>query len=94
MSLSTKHPDAFTALADPRRREILSVLAEAARAGDVWSLTDLANRLGMVRTTVSRHVEVLELCGVVRTDIEGRASRPAIVRDGFAVVEEWIYSLE
>ena len=52
--------DVFTALADPTRREIVSLLARGERpAGDI------AGRFAIAGPSVSRHLKVLRETGVV-----------------------------
>ena len=60
---------AFDALADPVRRQILSVLAEVQEC----SVGDLADRIDSVgRTSVSSHLRVLRAAGLVVERREGR----------------------
>ena len=60
---------AFDALADPVRRQILSVLAEVQEC----SVGDLADRIDSVgRTSVSSHLRVLRGAGLVIERREGR----------------------
>ncbi|MFT4263660.1 MAG: metalloregulator ArsR/SmtB family transcription factor [Nocardioides sp.] len=58
----------FDALADPTRREILLALS----AGEL-AVGDIADRIeGLGRTTVSSHLRVLRLAGLVSERREGR----------------------
>lgn len=60
---------AFDALADPVRREILSILAQEAEC----SAGELAGRITSVgRTAVSSHLRVLRSAGLVTERREGR----------------------
>jgi DNA-binding transcriptional ArsR family regulator len=60
---------AFDALADPVRRQILSVLAETREC----SVGDLADRIDSVgRTSVSSHLRVLRAAGLVNERRDGR----------------------
>ena len=60
---------AFDALADPVRRQILSVLAELQEC----SVGELADRIDSVgRTSVSSHLRVLRAAGLVVERREGR----------------------
>lgn len=78
-------PDAFTALAEPRRREILGVL----RDGEAC-VGDLVGRLGMSQPAVSKHLRVLRDAGLVavRADRQQRLYRiePAPLRE----LDEWL----
>ncbi|HEY0484717.1 MAG TPA: metalloregulator ArsR/SmtB family transcription factor [Mycobacteriales bacterium] len=58
----------LAALADPTRRRLLDVLAEAGRA----SGTALAGRLPVSRQAVAKHLQVLESAGLVEGTREGR----------------------
>jgi ArsR family transcriptional regulator, arsenate/arsenite/antimonite-responsive transcriptional repressor len=60
----------FTALADPARLRLLSLLA-AAEAGEVCAC-DLVEPLGKSQPTVSHHLKVLSEAGLVTGDKRGR----------------------
>ena len=59
--------DAFTAVAEPRRREILDVLAGGERP-----VNDLVRLLGLAQPQVSKHLRVLREVGVVHVRRAGR----------------------
>jgi DNA-binding transcriptional ArsR family regulator len=59
--------DAFNAVAEPRRREILEYLATAERP-----VGDLVLRLGLEQPSVSKHLKVLRDVGLVRVRRNGR----------------------
>jgi DNA-binding transcriptional ArsR family regulator len=72
----TAEPDigsVLVALADPTRRELLEVLAEAGQA----SATTLAARLPVSRQAVVKHLNVLQGAGLVTW---GRAGREVLYR--------------
>jgi DNA-binding transcriptional ArsR family regulator len=62
--------DAFTAIADPTRREIVDLLHDrgALMAGEIASFFGSASRPG-----ISRHLRVLRECGVVNCRRDGKA---------------------
>ena len=60
----------FAALADPTRREILSVLA----AGEV-AAGNLAARFPISAPAISRHLRVLERAGLITRRIDGKHRR-------------------
>lgn len=62
--------DAFTAIADPTRREILDLLHKRGplAAGDIASRFTKRSRPG-----ISRHLRVLRECGVVKYHHQGKA---------------------
>jgi DNA-binding transcriptional ArsR family regulator len=59
--------DAFNAVAEPRRRQILDVLAQSER-----SVTSLVDHLGLAQPQVSKHLRVLRAVGLVEVTEEGR----------------------
>ena len=61
--------DAFTAIADPTRREILDLLLahEILTAGDIAVRFSTASRPG-----ISRHLRVLRECGLVSVERDGK----------------------
>lgn len=79
--------DAYTAIGDPTRREILDLL----RARGVLSAGEIASNFASVsRPGVSRHLRVLKECGVVTSHRRGKSQnyvldpRPlTAVRDGW-----------
>lgn len=79
--------DAYTAIADPTRREILALLRDRGQlmAGEIAASFASASRPG-----ISRHLRVLKECGVVHAERDGQAQiyrldpRPLReIRDGF-----------
>lgn len=52
------------------------------------SATDLAERMGIDRTTLVRNLELLERDGLVATQVDGRARRKTLTRKGEGVLAE------
>ncbi|MBW2282684.1 MAG: winged helix-turn-helix transcriptional regulator [Deltaproteobacteria bacterium] len=79
--------DAYTAIADPTRREILDLL----RVRGVLTAGEIAANFGAVsRPAISRHLRVLKECGVVASRREGKSQNYVLdpkpladVRDGW-----------
>src|SRR5215472_4810514 len=67
MARAATTTDAFNAVAEPRRREILDLLAR----GEL-PVGDLVDRLGLAQPLVSKHLRVLREVGLVRVRDEGR----------------------
>ncbi|HEX2598119.1 MAG TPA: metalloregulator ArsR/SmtB family transcription factor, partial [Terriglobales bacterium] len=61
MPRAASNSDAFNAVAEPRRREILEYLAGGERA-----VGDVVVRLRMEQPSVSKHLKVLRKVGLVR----------------------------
>jgi DNA-binding transcriptional ArsR family regulator len=61
------HSDVFNAIAEPRRREILVLLARSEQA-----VGDLVIALDLAQPSVSKHLRVLETTGLVQVRRNGR----------------------
>lgn len=59
--------DVFQAIADPTRREIIDLLA-----GQSMPVNDVAEQFNMSRPAVSKHIKILNECGLVVIRKEGR----------------------
>jgi DNA-binding transcriptional ArsR family regulator len=76
---------AFQALAEPRRREILRVLADRElTAGEV------AARFEVTRPAISQHLGVLRAAGLVDERRDGTRRRYRVRRDGLEPVRVWL----
>ena len=73
------------ALADPSRLAIVERLT----AGPL-SVSTLAGPLGITLTAVAQHLQVLEDCGLVRTEKIGRVRSCQLLPGGFSILEQWI----
>ena len=82
--------DAYVAIADPTRREILGMLRDRGRlpAGAIASRFPSASRPG-----ISRHLRVLRECGVVRCEREGKTQNYSLEpRPLTEVRDRWLAS--
>ena len=75
----------FHALGDPTRRAMLDRLSQ----GPV-SVSTLAGPLGITLTAVAQHLQILEECGLARTEKVGRVRTCRIESAGFNALEQWI----
>jgi DNA-binding transcriptional ArsR family regulator len=75
----------FHALGDPTRRAMLDRLSQ----GPV-SVSALAAPLGITLTAVAQHLQILEECGLARTEKLGRVRTCQIDSAGFNALEQWI----
>jgi len=89
MARAATTTDAFNAVAEPRRRQILDLLAGGERA-----VGDLVRELGLAQPQVSKHLRVLRDVGLVDVRDEGR--RRLYRLDGRAPepLHDWISCLE
>lgn len=78
--------EVLTALADPTRRRLLDVLADAGEA----SATTLAARLPVSRQAVVKHLQMLEAAGLVGGVRAGREVRYSVRPDPLDVTARWL----
>src|SRR5437899_2550583 len=78
--------DAFSALADRRRRDLLAMLAR----GGPRSATALARDLPVTRQAVVKHLGALESAGLVRRERDGREVRFVVIPEALGDVTAWI----
>ena len=79
---------AFSALADPTRRAILSRLA----AGEL-TVMELAEPFEMTQPAISKHLKVLEGAGMIVRRVEG-AKRPCrLTEEGVDAIDQWLAML-
>ncbi|MGO4914009.1 ArsR/SmtB family transcription factor [Pseudogemmobacter sp. W21_MBD1_M6] len=75
----------FRALADPTRRAVLARLAIGPS-----SIGELAEPFDMALPSFLQHVKVLEHCGLVRTQKQGRVRTCRIEPGRIAEAEHWL----
>ena len=73
------------ALADPSRKAIVERLSQGP-----LSVSSLATPLDITLTAVAQHLQVLEECGLVRTEKIGRVRTCSLEIKGFLPLEQWI----
>ncbi|GAA0300384.1 metalloregulator ArsR/SmtB family transcription factor [Sphingomonas oligophenolica] len=73
------------ALADPSRKAIVERLSRGP-----LSVSSLAGPLEITLTAVAQHLQVLEECGLVRTEKIGRVRTCSLETKGFLPLEQWI----
>lgn len=77
--------DVFQAIADPTRRAILGLLAAQA-----LTLNAVAEKFPISRPAISKHVKVLEECGLVEIRQKGRERYCEARLDKLIEVSAWI----
>src|ERR1700748_2093294 len=89
MARASTTSDAFNAVAEPRRREILTYLAGAERpVGDIVAALDLA------QPSVSKHLRVLHDVGLVRMRCQGRQKLYRTNAEAIRPLHEWAGTFE
>lgn len=89
--------DAFTAISEPRRREILALLAGLEPSGDPEpdrDVTWLVDRLGWPQPLVSKHLAVLREVGLVSVERRGRRRVYTVNGERLRPVYEWVRMYE
>ena len=76
----------FEALADPTRREVLSLVG---RHGPVTA-TELAAQLPVSRQAVAKHLDALRSAGLVDRDKQGRDVRYGLNPNGLEGASAWM----
>ena len=89
MARAATTSDAFNAVAEPRRRDILDVLAGGERA-----VNDLVERLGMPQPQVSKHLKVLRETGLVEVRSEGRQRLYRLNGRPLKPIHDWVKDFE
>jgi DNA-binding transcriptional ArsR family regulator len=81
--------DAFNAIAEPRRREILVLLCGGERP-----VTEVAVDLGMSQSQASKHLRVLREVGLVGVRGAGKQRLYGLDARGLRPVHEWVGGFE
>ena len=78
--------DVYSAVADPTRRELLHLLAEA----DELPLHEMTARFEAGRTAISKHLGVLKEAGLVEDRRVGRETRYRLNAEPLHEIQEWV----
>jgi len=81
--------DAFNAVAEPRRRQILDVLVGGERP-----VNDLVSQLGLAQPLVSKHLRVLREVGLVEVRDEGRQRIYRLNGQSLKPIHDWVKNYE
>ena len=89
MARAATTTDAFNAIAEPRRREILDLLVEGER-----SVGDLVESMPISQPQVSKHLNVLKEVGLVCSRPAGRQRMYRIQADALRPIHDWLKDYE
>jgi DNA-binding transcriptional ArsR family regulator len=89
MARAATTADAFNAIAEPRRRDILDLLIEGER-----SVSDIVTELPVSQPQVSKHLKVLKEVGLVRSRAEGRQRLYRLDPLALKPIHDWIKDYE
>ena len=89
MARASTTSDAFNAIAEADRRELIEALAD----GEV-AVNDLVERLGFTQPQASKHLAVLRAVDLVTVRADGRQRLYSLNPDTLRAVYEWIKPFE
>jgi DNA-binding transcriptional ArsR family regulator len=89
MARAATTTDAFNAVAEPRRRQILDALAGGERP-----VNDLVALLGLAQPLVSKHLRVLREVGLVEVRDEGRQRLYRLNAQPLKPIHDWVQSYQ
>lgn len=89
MARTATTADAFNAVAEPRRRQILDALAEGERP-----VNDLVRLLGLAQPQVSKHLRVLREVGAVEVREDGRRRLYRVNGLALKPIHDWVRGYE
>jgi DNA-binding transcriptional ArsR family regulator len=89
MARAATTTDAFNAVAEPRRRQILEVLAGGERP-----VNDIVAELGLAQPRVSKHLRVLRETGLVDVREDGRQRVYRLNGRSLEPIHDWVRNLQ
>ena len=89
MARAATTADVFNAVAEPRRRDILGVLAGGERP-----VGDLVRELGLAQPQVSKHLRVLREVGAVDVRDDGRRRLYRLNGRALKPIHDWVSAYE
>jgi DNA-binding transcriptional ArsR family regulator len=89
MARAATTTDAFNAVAEPRRRQILDLLASGERP-----VNDLVGLLGLPQPQVSKHLRVLREVGAVHVRDQGRQRLYRLNGHALKPIHDWVKNYE
>ena len=89
MARAATTTDAFNAVAEPRRRQILDLLTQGERP-----VNDLVEMLGLAQPQVSKHLRVLREVGLVHVRDEGRQRMYRLNAEPLRSIHDWLRGYE
>ncbi|MCI0350113.1 MAG: metalloregulator ArsR/SmtB family transcription factor [Acidobacteriales bacterium] len=90
MSRAATTSDVFNAIAEPRRREIIGLLAD----GSARPVSELVEAMGLAQPAVSKHLGVLRAVGVVSVQKLGKSRLYALNPSELKPVHDWVKPFE
>lgn len=89
MARAATTTDAFNAIAEPRRREIVELLGDRE-----LSVTEIVEGMPLSQPQVSKHLQVLKEVGVVRSRKDGRQRLYRLDAAALRPIHDWVSGFE
>lgn len=83
--MKTQTLDAFQVIADPSRRQMLTMLSK-----DSMTINSLAENFDISRPAVSKHIKILHNAGFISITGIGRERHCVLKQDGFNEIQDFI----
>ena len=77
--------DVFQAIADPTRREIIRLIAK-----EPMNLNAIADNFDLTRPAISNHIRILNECGIITIEQQGRERYCKVKPANLKEVSDWI----
>ena len=77
--------DVYAAIADPTRRQLIAMLSKEA-----LNVNEVASHFAMSRTAVSKHMRILDECGLLQIEERGRERFCRARLEKLAEVALWV----
>ena len=90
MTRSAHRSDVFTAIAEPRRREVIAVLSD----GQDHAVNEIVVRMKMAQPAVSKHLGALRKAGVVTVVKRGQHRMYRLKAESLKPVHDWVRFFE
>jgi len=90
MARMTHPADVFSAIAEPRRREVIAVLSD----GREYAVNEVVVRMKMAQPAVSKHLGALRRAGVVTVIRRGQHRMYRLNPEGLKPVHDWVKTFE
>lgn len=89
MARAATTADAFNAIAEPRRREIVELLGDRE-----LSVNEIVDGMTLSQPQVSKHLQVLKEVGVVRSRKDGRQRMYRLDAGALRPIHDWVSGFE
>lgn len=90
MARASTTSDVFNAVAEPRRREIVELLAD----GNQRSVGQIVERLQLAQPAVSKHLSVLRTVGIVQVEQLGKERFYSLDPTALKPLHDWVKPFE